>query len=205
MSKKSLFIVIEGLDGAGKTTAAELLEKKLKKEFKVKRSYEPNNDMVGGMYIRAVLTKKIKQFSHRTLALSFAANRLDHRDRLINPWLEKAGDRAIICDRYYLSSLVYQSKDGFGFKEVLKLNEEARKPDVIFFLNVSNEVCYQRMKGRNQAKELFEENLEEDRKKFFKAIQYLKRWNGDHIVEIDASGTPAETVQQMTDFLMVNS
>ena len=61
------------------------------------------------------------------------------------------------------------------------------------------------MKGRKQAKELFEENLEEDRKKFFKAIQYLKRWNGDHIVEIDASGTPAETVQQMTDFLMVNS
>ena len=57
------------------------------------------------------------------------------------------------------------------------------------------------MKGRNQAKELFEENLEEDRKKFFKAIQYLKRWNGDNIVEIDASGTPEETVQQMMDWV----
>jgi len=192
-----LFIVIEGLDGSGKTTASKLLETKLKKKFKVKRSYEPHNDSCGGDYIRAVLTKKIKQFSHRTLALSFAANRLDHRDRLINPWLERAGNRALICDRYYLSSLVYQSKDGFGFKEVLRLNEQARKPDIIFFLNVSNEVCYQRMKDRNQAKELFEENLEEDRQKFFKAIQYLKRWHKDNIIEIDASGTPEETVAQM--------
>lgn len=201
MSENSLFIVIEGLDGSGKTTASTLLEKRLKKKSKVKRTYEPNNDMVGGEYIRNVLKKKIKQFSHRTLALSFAANRLDHRDRLINPWLERAGHRTIICDRYYLSSLVYQSKDGFGFKEVLKLNEEARQPDVIFFLNVSNEVCYQRMKNRNQAKELFEENLEEDRKKFFRAIRYLRRWNKDNIVEIDASGTPEETVQQMVDMI----
>ena len=192
-----LFIVIEGLDGSGKTTASTLLETKLKKKFKVKRSYEPHNDSCGGDYIRAVLTKKIKKFSHRTLALSFAANRLDHRDRVINPWLERAGNRALICDRYYLSSLVYQSKEGFGFKEVLRLNEQARKPDIIFFLNVSNEVCYQRMKNRNQAKELFEENLEEDRQKFFKAIQYLKRWNKDNVIEIDASGTPEETVAQM--------
>jgi dTMP kinase len=143
-----LFIVIEGLDGSGKTTASKLLEKKLKKKFKVKRSYEPHNESCGGDYIRAVLSKKIKQFSHRTLALAFAANRLDHRDRLINPWLDRDGDRAVICDRYYLSSLVYQSQDDFGFKEVLKLNEQARKPDIIFFLNVSNEVCYQRMQER---------------------------------------------------------
>ncbi|MEM6964548.1 MAG: dTMP kinase [Bacteroidota bacterium] len=202
MEKKSRFIVIEGLDGSGKTTASTLLEQQLKKQYRVKRTYEPHNDMVAGGYIRAVLQKKIKRFSHRTLALSFAANRLDHRDRLIDPWLEKAGDRAIICDRYYLSSLVYQSQPDFGFKEVLKLNEKARKPDVIFFLNVSNEICYQRMQNRNQTKELFEENLEEDRQKFFRAIQYLRRWHGDTIVEIDASGTPAATVDQMMKYLM---
>ena len=201
MSNKSLLIVIEGLDGSGKTTASKLLAKKLKeKGYKVKRSYEPHDPSCGGGYIRAVLTKKIRKFSHRTLALAFAANRLDHRDRVINPWLAKE-NRVIICDRYYLSSLVYQSKENFGFKEVLKLNEKARKPDIIFFLNVSNEVCYQRMKGRNQAKELFEENLEEDRQKFFNAIQYLKRWNKDNIVEIDASGTPEETVAQMLEKL----
>jgi len=198
---KKLFIVIEGLDGAGKTTASILLEKKLKKKFKVKRTYEPNNDMVGGEYIRSVLKKKIKQFSHRTLAYAFEANRLDHRDRLINPWLEREGNRAIICDRYYLSSLVYQSQPDFGFKEVLKLNQLARKPDVIFFLNVSNEVSYARMKGRNQAKELFEENLEQYRQNFLKGITYLRRWNGDNIVEIDASGTPEETVQLMLDVI----
>lgn len=201
MSKKSIFIVIEGLDGSGKTTASTLLGKKLEQKFKVKRTYEPHNDSCGGEYIRAVLTKKIKKFSHRTLALSFAANRLDHRDRVINPWLEKKGKRIVICDRYYLSSLVYQSQKDFSFKRVMQLNEQARKPDVIFFLNVSNEVCYQRMAKREQAKELFEENLEEDRKKFFRAIRFLKKKNGDRVVEIDASGTPEETVQQMGDWL----
>ena len=115
--------------------------------------------------------------------------------------MERVGERVIICDRYYLSSLVYQSQSDFSFKEVLKLNEKARKPDVIFFLNVSNEVCYQRMKGRNQAKELFEENLEEDRNKFFSAIRYLKRWHGDNVVEVDASGTPEETVEQMAQYI----
>ena len=192
-----MFIVIEGLDGSGKTTASKLLEKKLKKRFKVKRTYEPHNDSCGGDYIRAVLTKKIKQFSHRTLALAFAANRLDHRDRVINPWLERKGERAIICDRYYLSSLVYQSQEDFGFKEVLRLNEKARMPDVIFFLNVSNEVCYERMKKRNETKELFEANLEEYRQKFLRAIRFLQKKNKNHIVEIDASGTPEETVAQM--------
>ena len=84
MSKKSLFIVIEGLDGSGKSTASKHLKKKLASKFKVKSSYEPHNPSCGGDYIRAVLTKKIKRFSHRTLALAFAANRLDHNLSLIH-------------------------------------------------------------------------------------------------------------------------
>ena len=197
MSKKSLFIVIEGLDGSGKSTASKHLKKKLAADNKVKSSYEPHNPSCGGEYIRAVLTKKIKRFSHRTLALAFAANRLDHNDRVIIPWLEKKGNRILICDRYYLSSLVYQSTDEFSFGDILQLNEKARKPDVIFFLNVSNETCYARMKSRNQAKELFEENLEESRQKFFAALHFLKKKNKDNIIEVDGNGTVEETVNAM--------
>lgn len=201
MSKKSLFIVIEGLDGSGKSTASKFLKKKLSAQYKVKSSYEPHNPSCGGDYIRAVLTKKIKRFSHRTLALAFAANRLDHNDRVIIPWLEKEGNRIVICDRYYLSSLVYQSKDGFTFEDIIELNEKAKKPDVIFFLNVSNETCYARMKSRNQAKELFEENLEESRTQFFSAIRFLKKKNKDNIIEIDGNGTVEETANAMLEII----
>jgi len=189
--------VIEGLDGSGKSTALKFLKKKLSSSYKVKASYEPHNPSCGGDYIRAVLTKKIKRFSHRTLALAFAANRLDHNDRVIIPWLEKDGNRIVLCDRYYLSSLVYQSNDEFSFSDVFRLNEKAKKPDVIFFLNVSNETCYARMKTRNQAKELFEENLEESREKFFSAIRFLKKKNKENIIEIDGNGTVEQTVTAM--------
>ncbi len=195
---KSRFIVIEGLDGSGKSTAAQRLTEVLENQHKVKvtLSHEPNRDYCGGNYIRDVLEKKITEFHPRVLPLSFAANRLDHCARLIQPLLEKDGN-IIISDRYYLSSLVYQSSEDFPFQSVMALNEKAIQPDIIFFLNVSNEVCYARMSGRNQAEELFESRLEEHRTKYFQAIDFLRTQRQDNIVVIDGNGTVEETLAQM--------
>jgi len=134
------------------------------------------------------------------LPLSFAANRLDHCARLINPLLKEKGN-IIISDRYYLSSLVYQSSVDFPFESVMTLNEKATQPHLIFFLNVSNEVCYARMNTRNQAEELFESRLEEHRNKYRQAIDFLKTKKGDTIVEIDGNGTVEQTVKQMVQHL----
>lgn len=204
MQKKSLFIVIEGLDGSGKTTASRLLMQKLEESFpnKIKNSFEPHDGSTSGLFIRQILTKKITQFDPRVLALAFAANRLDHNMRVINPWLspKKAVNEPsiLICDRYYLSSLVYQTSPDFGLESVMALNEKARRPDIIFFFNVSNEVCYERMASRNLPQELFETKLSETREKYLKAIDFLKK-RGDNIVEIDASVTVEAVVQQMLD------
>ena len=202
MQKKSLFIVIEGLDGSGKSTAGKMLAELLEKEHPstVKFTYEPNDDSAGGKFIRAVLTKKIVDFHPRQLALSFAANRLDHCSRVISPMLEKEGG-IVLSDRYYLSSLVYQSAPDFSMSKVWKLNENALTPDLIFFLNVSDETCYQRMNKRNQPRELFETNLGQTRKKFLKGIRFLKKKRENWIVEIDGNGTPENTVEQMLNEL----
>ena len=103
----------------------------------------------------------------------------------------------IISDRYYLSSLVYQSAADFSFEKVMEINEKAIKPDIIFFLNVSNEVCYQRMDIRNQTKELFETNLEETREKYLNAVDFLRKQNQDNIIEIDGSGTIDDVANSM--------
>ena len=198
MQKKSLFIVIEGLDGSGKSTAGKILVDILEKEHpgKVIYTYEPNDESAGGKFIRAILTKKIADFHPRQLALSFAANRLDHCSRVITPILATEGG-IVISDRYYLSSLVYQSAPDYSMSKVWKLNENALTPDLIFFLNVSDETCYQRMNKRNQPRELFETNLGETRKKFQKGVRFLQKKKENWIVEIDGNGTPEETVEQM--------
>lgn len=200
MSKEALFIVIEGLDGSGKTTVARQLTNCLEAIFgrAVKLTFEPHDASCGGLYIRQVLTKKIKQFSHKTLALAFAANRLDHGHRHVSPWLDQSDGQILICDRYYLSSLVYQSNDDFSMEQVMELNNQARRPDIIFFMNVSNEVCFSRMEIRNQPQELFEVNLSETRNKYLKAIQFLQKYTEANIIEIDGNGTIEQSLLQLT-------
>ncbi|MEL6925701.1 MAG: dTMP kinase, partial [Bacteroidota bacterium] len=131
MNNKSLFIAVEGLDGSGKSTISKMVVDQLNERFpnRVQHSFEPHDASCGGQWIRDVLAKRIPDFSHEALALAFAANRKDHNDRVIGPWLEGGEGRILITDRYYLSSLVYQSTETIEMKEVMYLNRFARKPD----------------------------------------------------------------------------
>ena len=195
MQHKSLFIVIEGLDGSGKSSASKALAQLLDPLSKgiVKLTYEPNNESCSGLQIRQILKKQVPDYKPSILPLAYAANRLDHCNTIVKPWLEGEG-HIVICDRYYLSSLVYQSRPDFPFEKVMIYNEFALKPDVIFFINVDTKVCYARMKVRNEPEELFEANLDESRQKYFEAIDFLRKTHGENIVEIDGSGTIEEVV-----------
>lgn len=199
MPQNSLFIVIEGLDGSGKSTLARQLAIFLNTIYpnKIKITFEPHDGSTSGLYIRQVLEKKITNFSHRTLALAFAANRMDHGTRVISKWLNNEPPTIVICDRYYLSSLVYQTTEETPIEEVMHLNRKARKPDIIFFFNVSNEVCYQRMDQRNKPKELFEDNLTATRNKFLNGIEFLRTNRQENIIQINADGTMDEVLQEL--------
>jgi dTMP kinase len=197
--KKSLFIVIEGLDGSGKSSVSRQLVSVLDgaQQGIVKQSYEPHDPSCGGQLIRDILTKKHTNFTPNLLPLAFATNRLDHCDQVIRPWISAQKGRILLCDRYYLSSLVYQSSPDFPFEKVMTLNEFALKPDIIFFINVDSEVCYARMKVRNQPQELFETNLAESRNKYFAAIDFLRKTRNENIIEIDGSGTIEQVAAQI--------
>lgn len=207
ISKNSFFLVIEGLDGSGKTEMARRLDKNLKLQFgdNVKLTFEPHDPSCAGLFIRQILTKRIEA-DPLTIALAFAANRLDHCDRVLKPFLFDASNqhRIVICDRYYLSSLVYQTNKEIGIEEIMKLNRKSIKPDLIMFFNASNKVCSERMKKRDQEKELFESNLSETRNKYLTAIDYL-RSRGENVIEIDANGTQDDVLTNMTSALNNNS
>lgn len=187
MSADSFFLVIEGLDGAGKSCIAHHLRDALTPAHldKVRLTYEPHDPSAAGEHIRDVLAKRVK-VSARSLAYAFAHNRIDHLDGVINPHLDSGDKRIVICDRYLLSSLVYQSSDGLSMDNICALNQWARQPDLTIYLSVSPYNCYARMRKRPTDRELFEINIAGRAEKYQAGIDLL-RAKGEQIIEVDAN------------------
>ena len=183
----SFFLVIEGLDGSGKTEVTRRLAGLLEARFgdRVMLTYEPHDPSVAGEYIRQVLAKQIR-ISPRTLALAYALNRADHNERVLAPFLNSGRECVVVCDRYYLSSLVYNTSPELPIDKVMELNAAARRPDLTLFLDASEETCYERMGARGGDRELFDDKLAELRHKYSHAIDFLKA-RGETVITIDAN------------------
>jgi thymidylate kinase len=181
---KGKFIVFEGIDGAGLTTQAELLEKYLRsKKYEVVLTKEPTNNLIGGI-IRAAL-KKEWSTSNRTLQLLFSADRAHHLEKEIIPALENG--KIVISDRYFISTIAY------GMIELEKdwlkaLNSKFLLPDIIFIIDVPVEVSIERIKASRFGFELFEERkkLEKIRNNFLELSKEYKNCfviNGNRSIE----------------------
>jgi dTMP kinase len=151
-------IVIEGLDGAGTTTQAKrLVEHLTKAGTPAHATREPSDGPVGKL-IREMLTGGHaiagEKLSQGTYGLLFAADRLDHLQREIEPKL--AAGMTVVSDRYYHSSLAYQGT-GADRDWIASLNARARKPDITVFLQVRPEVAAERRAAARRKEELFED------------------------------------------------
>ncbi len=89
-----------------------------------------------------------------TFSLLFAADRVDHLQREVEPAL--AAGTVVISDRWYHSSLAYQGT-GAARTWIRTLNQHARKPDLTIFLRVAAEVAAERRVAAGRAQELFED------------------------------------------------
>jgi len=177
------FIVIEGLDGAGTTTQAHLLGKRLEAHGSVWVTWEPSDRPVG-LLIRRML-KREDSTDPRALALLFAADRLDHLYGYdgIQAYLERG--EHVVCDRYYLSSLAYQTLDA-SFTWVHSINNRALRPDMTLFLEAPVVTCLERIGVRQgERKELFEqeEALERVRKSYYRAMRTLGKRETIRIID----------------------
>jgi len=149
------FIVIEGLDGSGQSTQANLLNDFLtKKGLKVILTKEPTKDSEAGRKIREVLDKKEKMEPSQLQEL-FAQDRKEHLENLILPALEEG--KIVISDRYFFSSFAYGTASGLDLEWLIKINNNFLLPDITFLLKVSPEVCLERIAKRNQERTIFEE------------------------------------------------
>ena len=101
-----MFITFEGIDGVGKSTQLDLLEKYLIEQgHQVLRTMEPGGTELG-QEIRHLLLHRKGDVSARSEALLYAADRAHHVATKIRPAL--AAGRIVLSDRYFDSSVAYQ-------------------------------------------------------------------------------------------------
>lgn len=191
-----LFVVLEGIDGAGTTTQAERLAAWLRAERRlVHVTREPSTGPIGAQ-IRLALTGRITlPATHRAevMALLFAADRLDHVDSEIDPYLRDG--YVVVSDRYDLSSLAYQSLTADGGADTIswirQCNRFARRPDVTVVVDVPPAVASARRRARGGAAELFDDEALQARL----AAAYLRAealCPGDRILHVDGDQSPEE-------------
>ena len=142
------FIVLEGIDGCGKTTQINKLYSWLpssgliNKNSKLIKTREPGGSLLG-REIRDMILNKNKSTppSNLTELLLYSADRAEHISKIISPELQKGN--WILSDRFSGSTLAYQ---GYGREidiDIIKKLEnivcQNIKPDITFFLEISPE------------------------------------------------------------------
>jgi dTMP kinase len=173
------WVVFEGLDGAGTTTQADLLARRLKREVsypeEVLQSAEPTSGSIG-LTLRSVLRGEIR-LDKTAMALAFAADRSDHLCRSDGILARRERGHWIVLDRYLYSTLAYQDCSERDW--LLQVNARFPRPDFLVFLDTPVDVCLRRMEQRNGGKDLFE------KEESLRRIEESYRW----VLEVEAERT----------------
>lgn len=139
-------IILEGIDGSGTTTQTERLVEHLRRQGRTAvPTREPSVGPIGRL-VREVLLGQHRMpqgasVDGRTMALLFAADRLDHLQREVEPLL--AGGADVVSDRYLMSSMAYQAEEA-DREWVALLARGVRPPDLTILLDIPVEVAAQR-------------------------------------------------------------
>jgi dTMP kinase len=192
-------IVLEGLDGAGTTTQARRLVEHLQGRGQLAHlTREPSDGPIGRL-IRELLTGRHAlpdgRISQSTFGLLFAADRLDHLQREVEPRL--AAGAIVISDRWYHSSLAYQGT-GADRDWIATLNARARRPDLTIFLQVRPEIAAQRRVAAGRVQELFEDlQMQQEVDAGYRATVAELTALGERIEVIDGELPPDAVFQQI--------
>jgi len=165
LEAKGYLIVIEGIDGTGKSTQATMLAEALRKSGReVVQSFEPTNGPWGKKLRDSATTGRL---SIEDELEYFINDRREHVEQLIIPTIKSGG--IVILDRYYFSTMAYQGARGID-PEVIRVKNEtfAPQPDTLIILDLDVDIALQRIGVRDGQANEFEkrESLDFCRKLF---------------------------------------
>jgi len=176
--EKGLLIAIEGIDGAGKTTQAHLLEQRLVGlGYEVLYTKEPTNGKWGQMIRQSKVEGRLNPDEEYG---AFINDRREHVADVIEPQL--ADGTIVIVDRYYFSTIAYQGATGIKEWKTIQAENEAfaPRPDLLVILEMEPAESIKRICERDEKPDSFEsvENLS-DCRDIFDQIE------GDFVMRID--------------------
>ena len=152
------FLVLEGIDGSGTTTQLDRVVSYVGSlGYAAVATREPSTGPVGRLLREALLghlgMPDGAGLDGRTMALLFAADRIDHLQREVEPQL--ASGTTVVSDRYLLSSLAYQAEEAER-EWVLSLARSILRPDLTLFLDLPIEVAAQRRQAAGRPIERYD-------------------------------------------------
>lgn len=143
-------IVLEGGDGAGKTSQARYLCSALRRKgYKVHPTAEPSRSTIGRLIRRDFLHGR--KMSPEVEAFLFAADRFLHLKSEVRPAL--GAGKIVVCDRYMYASFAYQGAQGLDLKWLHEINRFAEKPDLAMYLDVPAETGLKRIRRKKSVLE----------------------------------------------------
>ena len=173
-----LFVVLEGIDGAGKSEQARRLAAWLRERGeRVVETREPTNGVWGQRY-RAWARGDVQAEPEEVLRF-FVEDRCEHVARVIGPALEEGA--IVVCDRYLASTLAYQAAQGLERDHVAKRMERERfpQPDLALWLRLPVAQALERLGPTAHER--------------FERAAFLERVDAEYaqldLVEVDASGS----------------
>lgn len=199
------FIVLEGVEGSGKTTQLQRLQQWLSPLWPkpVVITREPGGTELGGELRQILLTHRDREpIQARAELLLYAADRAQHVEGWIKPRL--AAGAMVLCDRYTDSTVAYQGYGrGLSLELIAQINQLATNglnSDLTIWLDIDVEIGLARAKKRRPLDRLEQANIEFHRR-IQTGYQALAKANPERIIRVDASQSIASVTQQLQDIL----
>ena len=188
--KKGLFIVFEGGEGTGKTTAIEsIYDWILEKGLKCIKTREPGGIKISEEIRQVILNKDNVKMDGRTETLLYAAARRQHLVEKVIPALDEG--YVVLCDRFIDSSLAYQGfARGLGIDEVMSINKFAigeYMPDLSILFDLEPKIGLERI-CKSEEREINRLDLEkiDFHEKVRQGYNIIYKENMNRIIKIDA-------------------
>ena len=153
-----MYIVLEGIDGAGKSSQTELLDIWLKEnDYKTKIIVEPTKSDIGQLIRKELLNpESTNDINQQKLTLLFAADRLTLKQEILDA--KGSADLILISDRSFYSSICYQNNSSIDPKWIYEVNLHTPRPDLTILLDLNEKEAINRC----------------DREEVFESISFLQ-------------------------------
>jgi dTMP kinase len=189
--KKGLLIVLEGIDGSGKSTQAGRLLRKLQAlGYETVSFREPTR----GKWGRAIrkMAKSAGSLTPQEELDLFVKDRRENVQENIRPAL--SGKKVVILDRYYFSTIAYQGAKGIDPAYIRRLNERfVVKPDLVFILDIEAGRGLGRIRNRRRKDLLFE------RERYLTRVRRIfGGFGGRKFIHLDAARPKEELAREIT-------